>query len=99
MAHFRATIKGQRGGASRLGSPKSGIVADVNGWDSGVRIETAIEKGEDVFYVYVTGGSNGATSPYLAGKIYRPMVEGKAWEPSASAPLSFALFTPFTAEQ
>lgn len=34
MARFRATIRGQRGQASRLGSAASGIVANINGWNS-----------------------------------------------------------------
>ena len=74
MAHFRATIQGQRGGASRLGSAKSGIAAAVNGWDIGVTIEAGVhENGQDVLYVYATGGSLGRRRSSL---IARVMVEG-----------------------
>lgn len=60
MAQFRATIQGQRGQASRLGSKKSGLVADINGWHNGVRVlaEYDEKNGTDVFVVYKTGGSS-----------------------------------------
>ena len=64
MARYLGTIKGQRGEASRLGSPQSGMVAKINGWHHGVRLEVynLLEKGErrDIFHVVLTGGSNGA---------------------------------------
>ena len=59
MARFRATIKGARGEVSRLGTAKSGLVVDVNGWDVGVHIRANVEDGQDVIRVYKTGGSNG----------------------------------------
>lgn len=62
MARFRATIKGNRGEASRLGTAGSGITARVNGWNEGIRVE-AVPNTEfperDYFAVYITGGSNG----------------------------------------
>ena len=69
MAHFRATIQGQRGQASRLGSPKSGIHARVNGWDLGVEVEARIVDGRDVFYVFKTSGSNAKDRPLLIARI------------------------------
>lgn len=60
MAHFRATIKGTRGLASRLGSPKSGLVVTANGWDTGVRVEAEVIDGKDVLTIFKTGGSNGS---------------------------------------
>lgn len=68
MARFRATIKGQRGEASRLGSSNSGITANVNGWDVGVKVESGTGE-EDVFYIYTTGGSHRAHGPKLIGVI------------------------------
>ena len=62
MAQFRATIKGTRGEASRLGSKNSGIRADVNGWNSGIKVLGYEYQGQDVFEVWKTGGSNGAGS-------------------------------------
>lgn len=70
MAHFMGIVAGGRGEASRLGSAMSGIRAQAQGWDSGVKVYgsiTAEDCGEgsrevDQFQVVVTGGSNGATS-------------------------------------
>ena len=59
MAHFRATIQGQRGLVSRLGSKKSGIHATVNGWDEGIEVRARHQDGKDCFVVWLTGGSNG----------------------------------------
>ena len=71
MAHFRATIQGQRGLVSRLGSKKSGIVATVDGWHRGVRIKAGHVNGQDVFTVTLTGGSDGAEP---SRQIYPPPV-------------------------
>ncbi len=38
MAHFRATIRGQRGEASRLGNGSSGMRALVQTWDYDLRV-------------------------------------------------------------
>ena len=71
MAQFRATIKGSRGVASRLGTKKSGIVCSVNGWNSGIRVEAFYDKdsGQDVFTVFETGGSNGSTGRMVARSV------------------------------
>lgn len=57
MAQFRASISGQRGEASRLGSKNSGITAYVNGWTAGVRVIAEHVDGKDRFGVYRTNGS------------------------------------------
>jgi hypothetical protein len=68
MAQYRAVIKGIRGAASRLGQKSSGIRADVNGWDIGIRIYGAFDPARgDVFEVYLTGGSNGRHPIKLIG--------------------------------
>lgn len=69
MAQFRATIEGQRGEASRLGSKQSGITATINGWDDGVSVRAFHRDGKDVFYVYRTAGSNGRTTSQLIATI------------------------------
>ena len=61
MAQFRATIKGRRGQASRLGSKSSGIVARIDGWNKGIEVQALYENGQDVFVIYETGGSNRGT--------------------------------------
>ena len=68
MAQYKATVKGSRGEASRLGDRKNGISADVNGWDVGVRVYACYdaEKG-DVISVYLTGGSHAKVSPTFIG--------------------------------
>lgn len=59
MARFRGTLAGGRGMVSRLGTPKSGLSARVNGWEAGVRVYAHVdEAGNDSFDVDVTGGSN-----------------------------------------
>lgn len=66
MARFRATIHGNRGKASRLGTPNSGMMATVNGWDIGVEVALYVnQKGEDAVQIYRTGGSNGGRSSTL----------------------------------
>lgn len=64
MAKYLGTIKGSRGEASRLGSAQSGMVAKINGWNHGLRIEVdnRLQEGErrDIFHVVLTGGSNEA---------------------------------------
>jgi Na+-translocating ferredoxin:NAD+ oxidoreductase RnfG subunit len=57
MAQFLGSVQGQRGEATRLGSKNSGLVVKANGWNSGVRVVAMNEDGQDVFYVYATGGS------------------------------------------
>jgi hypothetical protein len=70
MAQFRATIRGQRGEASRLGSKKSGITAKVNGWTGGVKVFARVDsKGEDAFDVYATNGSSRAGQDVYIGTV------------------------------
>jgi len=70
MAQFRATISGQRGEASRLGSKNSCMRARVNGCDGGVEIRANVDAhGHDVFAVYATSGSNGRFSDKYLGYI------------------------------
>ena len=64
MARFRGTLEGGRGQVSRLGTPKSGLMANVNGWESGVRVSALVgADGCDAFEIEVTGGSNASINP------------------------------------
>ena len=76
MAHFRATIQGNHGEASRLGSKSSGIKATVNGWDIGTSIyaEHSELLQSDLIRVHFTGGSNSYTS---YGSITVTLKDGK----------------------
>ena len=70
MAQFRAVIKGQRGEASRLGSARTGILATVDGWNSGVAIRAYVdENGQDCFELHATGGSNAQIKSKYIGVI------------------------------
>jgi hypothetical protein len=70
MARFMSVIKGNRGEVSRLGSPKSGIKAYINGWDLGVYVSGQVdEHGNDVFYIYKTGGSTSSFYRELIAEI------------------------------
>ena len=69
MAHFIAAIEGNRGPASRLGTPKSGISARAQGWHVGVSIMGNVnpDTGEDEFTVWLTGGSSPRNEERLLG--------------------------------
>lgn len=71
MAHFRGTVQGSRGEASRLGSKSSGMDVVLNGWAVGVHVEAAHEDGKDVIRVFKTKG------PYTYDKeLIAEIVEG-----------------------
>lgn len=66
MAHFRGTVAGNRGEASRLGSKDSGLFVRANGWNVGVAVSGAAHNdGKDRFDVYATSGSNGGGSALI----------------------------------
>ena len=65
MAHFRGTVIGGRGEASRLGHKTTCMTTTCNTWDLGIRIEAMHVDNQDVFRVFKTGGSNGATTSEL----------------------------------
>jgi hypothetical protein len=70
MARFRGTIQGSRGEASRLGTPRSGLVVTADGWDLGIAVYADVDpqdKEKDVFKVYLTGGSNGGCATKCIG--------------------------------
>ena len=58
MAQFYASIEGNRGPATRLGSKASGIVAEARGWNVGGEVVITHIDGKDVVRIYRTGGSN-----------------------------------------
>ena len=67
MAHFRATIQGARGEASRLGGKSSGIYTTTRGWNIGVdcHLWYDAENDRDILTVTVDRGSgtgNGSIS-------------------------------------
>jgi hypothetical protein len=71
MARFLASVQGNRGDASRLGTPSSGIRAQAQGWNVGVKVYGRAEGERDVFNVYATSGSNGASGDRLIATVSR----------------------------
>lgn len=69
MARFYASIRGNRGKATRMGSAKSGITGHVRGWDIGAEVELSDENGRDVVRVYRTGGSNRCSNRTLIAEL------------------------------
>ena len=70
MAHFRGTLQGGRGVASRLGTKKSGLYLTANGWNIGVKVLVNHVNGVDVIDVYRTGGSNNSDALELLASIH-----------------------------
>jgi hypothetical protein len=58
MAHFYASIQGNRGEATRMGSKDSGITGHIRGWNVGARVTVEHVDGSDFVRVYRTTGSN-----------------------------------------
>ena len=70
MARFYASIQGNRGEASRMGTPASGMTGHIRGWNVGVRVRCYVTSGgKDVCEVYSTGGSNGGAPEKLIARI------------------------------
>jgi hypothetical protein len=60
MSKFYASIQGNRGEATRMGTDKSGITGHIRGWHFGVNVKGFVGRdGEDCFHVYLTHGSTG----------------------------------------
>lgn len=60
MARFIGSVRGNRGEASRLGTPQSGLSAHAQGWDIGASAYVYVNsKGEDLVRVSINRGSNG----------------------------------------
>ena len=75
MAQFYASIQGNRGQATRMGTKNSGIQGHIRGWDVGVAVECSVDKGgHDVCYVYTTGGSNGVGSRIMIASVTKDEV-------------------------
>lgn len=58
MAHFRGTVQGSKGQASRLGGRPSGLRVTASGWNIGADVVMSHIDGKDVVRVYKTTGSS-----------------------------------------
>lgn len=68
MSRFYASIKGNRGEATRCGAASSGMVGHIRGWNIGVKVYLLTDPDnpdKDQVVVYRTGGSNGFMSSKL----------------------------------
>ena len=73
MARFYAEIQGNRGMASRMGTPKSGIWGHIRGWRIGCRVSCYVDdEGRDVIQVVQTGGSSGTIADKLIATLTLP---------------------------
>jgi len=71
MAHFYASIRGNRSEATRTGSKDSGISGHVRGWDIGARVSCMTDgNGRDIVSVTITRGSNGCGHDRFVGNFY-----------------------------
>lgn len=77
MAHFYASIQGNRGEATRLGTPSSGIGGHIRGWNVGCKVECYIGADEkDHVRVVLTSGSNGYGHSRVLGDFTPDDVKG-----------------------
>lgn len=59
MARFYGSVHGNRGEATRMGTPSSGFSASGRGWDIGGRVTMRADGDRDECTIYATAGSNG----------------------------------------
>jgi hypothetical protein len=52
-----------------LGTKNTGLVTVCNGWHSGVRVEASHVDGQDIFRVYLTGGSHDVVNDKCLGVV------------------------------
>jgi hypothetical protein len=76
VSRFYASIQGSRGEATRQG--RQDITGHIRGWEVGVRVFGCVgDDGEDMFNVFMTGGSDGNTSDRLIATVKIEKVDGK----------------------
>jgi hypothetical protein len=72
MAHFRGTIQGARGMASRLGHKSSGLTIEAASWSGKIVTELRhnAKTGEDEYTIYqTTHHGHGISRPIASGVI------------------------------
>ena len=67
MAQFYASIQGNRGQATRMGTKQSGMDGHVRGWNVGCRVfmQYNEQTGQDECIIDLTSGSSGGCSNRL----------------------------------
>lgn len=67
MARFYASIQGNRGEATRMGTASSGISGHIRGREVGCRVNAVTDRNDDdVVQITATSGSNGGHTIPLA---------------------------------
>jgi len=80
MARFYADIQGNRGGATRMGTPGSGIGGHIRGWHIGARVTCFVDdEGKDCVHIYRTAGSSGNSSSKLIAVLREGEKEFRPW--------------------
>jgi hypothetical protein len=76
MAHFYATISGNRSERTCMGTKNSGLTGHLRGWDVGVLVNIVHneEEGVDIVRLYKTGGSNDPSPKELVAE-YREEIK------------------------
>lgn len=69
MARFMGKLTGQGKAITRTGHESTGLSAEAFGWNVGGMLVAQVEDGEDVIYVFRTGGSNDAFGRTRIAKI------------------------------
>lgn len=57
MSQFYASIEGNKGEATRMGTKESGIAGHIRGWNIGCYVSIEHVEGKDKVTVFKTGGS------------------------------------------
>ncbi len=73
MAHFRGTIQGARGEASRLGGKSSGLQITAASWQGAVCVDLYEKDGVDMARICLALHTNGAGSHH---EIYNGPIRG-----------------------
>lgn len=68
MAHFYASIQGNRSERTCMGTAKSGIYGHVRGWNIGGKVLVNDYDGQDMVDIYITHGSNGGGLQEFLGR-------------------------------
>lgn len=70
MARFYASIEGNRGSSTRIGTASSGISGHIRGWNVGAQVDCRVDGDDnDVVEVYATGGSNNGHHQQILARI------------------------------
>lgn len=80
MAYFYASIQGNRGQTTRMGTKTSGISGHIRGFEIGGKVSCWVDsEGNDKVSIFLTSGSDGDNYNVSLGTFDRKDLE-KKWE-------------------